>query len=111
MKVGGRRIAVDVAITAQPSVRRKSAPKARLREDRVALGVLHDLKSALRTQVPDGKTIILTLGAPIKVSTQLVAALTRILPAYLDSGAVDIEEKRPSSAIGFASASSTWTRP
>ena len=92
--VGGRRIALDVAVIAQQRPRRKRVAKARLREDVVARRVLRDMESALRAHVPDGKTIILTLGAPIKVPKKLLAALTNMLLTYLESGAEEVEEKK-----------------
>lgn len=90
----GRRIALDVAVIAQQRPGRKRVTKARLREDVVAQRVLRDIESALRAQVPEGKTLILTLGAPIKVPKKLLAALTKLLLTYLKSGAQEVEEKR-----------------
>ena len=92
--VSGRRIALDVAVIAQHPPRRKRVAKARLREDVVARRVLRDIESALRAHVPDGKTIVLTLGAPIRVSKKLVAALTNMLPTYLESGVEEIDERK-----------------
>ncbi len=60
----------------------------------VARRVLRDIESALRAHVPDGKTLIVTLGAPIKVPTKLVAALTSTLGTYLASGAEEAEERK-----------------
>jgi len=94
MTVGGRRIALDVAVIAQQPLGRKRVAKARLREDVVARRVLCDIESALRAHVPDGKTIILTVGAPIKVPKKLLAALTNTLLNYLESGAEETEEKK-----------------
>ena len=92
--VGGRRVALDVAVIALQRPGRTRVAKARLREDRVAQRVLRDLEGALRAHVPDGKTIILTLGAPIRVPNKLVAALAKTLPAYLESGAEEVDEKK-----------------
>jgi hypothetical protein len=92
--VGGRRIALDVAVIAQQPPRLKRVARARLREDVVARRVLRELESALLAHVPDGKTIILTLGAPIKVPKKVLAALTNVLLTYLESGAEEVEEKR-----------------
>lgn len=92
--VGGRRIALDAAIVAPERGGVKGVAKARLREDRVARRVLSEIESALRAHVPDGKTVILTLGAPIKVPGQLVAALSQTLASYLESGAEEIDEKK-----------------
>lgn len=94
MTVGGRRIALDVAVIAQQRPVRKRVAKARLREDVVTRRVLCHIESALRAHVPDGKTIILTLGAPIRVPNKLLAALTDTLLTYLGSGAEETEEKK-----------------
>jgi hypothetical protein len=91
--VSGRRIALDVAIIAHaPLVRPFSA--ARLREDVVARRVLRDIDSALRSHVPNRKSIILTVGAPIKVPKKLIAALTTLLLDYIRSGVEDREESK-----------------
>lgn len=94
LTVRGRRIALDVAVMAELRPRRKGVTKPRLREDVVAQRVLRDLESALRPHVPDGKTVIVTLGAPIRVAKKLVAALTSMLRGYLESGAQDLDEKK-----------------
>ena len=93
--IRGKPIALEVAhMPLMPSSARRAANKsarARLREDRVAQRVLLDLESKLNPQLNDGRTIILTLGAPIKVANKLVAALTGILHSYLAGGAEDID--------------------
>ena len=94
MTVGRRRVALDVAVIAERRPGQKHVAKARLREDVVARRVLRDMEAALRDHVPDGKAIILTLGAPIKVPSQLVNSLTSVLLKYLKSGADEIEEKK-----------------
>jgi hypothetical protein len=94
LTVGGRRIALDVAVIAQPRPRQRPVAKVRLREDASARRALRDLESALHAHVPHGKTIILTLGAPIKVRQKLVVALTSLLLTYLESGAEEVEEKK-----------------
>jgi hypothetical protein len=94
LTVRGRRIALDVAVMAEPGPRRKRVARARLREDAVARRVVRDLEGAVRPHVPNGKTVIVTLGAPIKVAKKLVADLTNELLGYLERGAQDIDEKR-----------------
>lgn len=95
MTVAGRQIAVDIGvIPSQYTDRNRPAAKARLRDDAVARRVLRDLERVLRAHVPDRKTVILTLGAPIVEPKKLVAALAEILLAYLTSGAEEIEENR-----------------
>lgn len=94
MTVGGRRIALEVAVMGERRPGRERAVKARLREDVVARRVLRDIEGAVRAHVPDGKTVILTLGAPIKVPNKCVTALTNALVAYLESGAAETDEQR-----------------
>ncbi len=93
LTVGGRRIALDVAVVAPQPSGRGPVTRARLREDRVAQRTLREIESALGTHVPDGKTIVFTLGAPIKVPAQLIAALTSKLLIDLASGAEEVDEK------------------
>ena len=91
--VSGRRIALDVAvITHAPRARPVSA--ARLLEDVVARRVLRNIESALSSHVPNRKSIILTLGAPIKVPKKLIAALTTLLRDYIQSGVEEREESK-----------------
>jgi len=67
---------------------------ARLREDKVALRVLRDLESAVQPHVPEGKTLIFTLGAPIKEPSKLVDALTKTLVTFFGSGSEEADEKK-----------------
>lgn len=91
----GRKIALDVALIDPLRPRQKpAAGAARLREDKVAQRVLRDINSALHAHVPAAKTIILTLGAPIKLPNKLVAALASVLLAYLKAGAAEVDEKK-----------------
>ena len=57
-------------------------------------GSLRDLESGLRAQVPDGKTVIFTLGAPILEPRKLIAALTETLVSYLKSSADEVDQKK-----------------
>ena len=91
---GGKRAALDVAVIAQPRSQTKPLARARLREDKVALRVLSDLESAVQPHVPAGRTLIFTLGAPIKEPSKLVDALTKTLVAYFGSGAKEADEKK-----------------
>ena len=94
LSIRGRKIALDVADLTQKSLRAKRVAKARFREDKVAQRVLRDLESAVHSHVPAGKTLILTLGAPIKVANKLVVALTSLLVAYLEGGREEVDERR-----------------
>jgi hypothetical protein len=94
LTVRGQKIALNVAVLPQQSSRQTRVAKARLREDKVAQRVLRNLESALHAHVPAGKSVILTLGAPIKVSKKLVVALTDLLVTYLENGLQEVDEKR-----------------
>src|SRR5579863_4373379 len=89
----GRTIALDVAIIPQFS-RAPTGPKPRLREDRVAQRVLREIDGALRTHVPNGKTLLFTLGAPIKVPRQLIVALTKLFLGWVQSAGNSRENRK-----------------
>jgi hypothetical protein len=57
--------------------------KPRLRFDRVALGFVRRLQAALSASVPDGRTLILTITAPIRVPAKTAAALEDTVRTYL----------------------------
>ncbi len=95
MTVRGRSIVLDVTLMSRglhaPGRRAKQGVRVRLREDRVAVRVLHDLESALNPHLQDGSTIVLTLGAPIRLASKLVATLTETLVNHLASGATEAD--------------------
>lgn len=91
MTLGGGQVTLDVAVLTQ-HLEEKRAGKARLREDKVARRVLSDIENALRAYMPDGQTLVFTLGAPIKVPKLLVTTLTNTVLAYLASGAAEADE-------------------
>lgn len=86
LMVDGRRIALDVLILARHGSASTTLP--RLREDRVAQRVLRDLEIAVGGHA-HGRAVIVTLGAPIKVPSQLVAALAEQLRRQLGSRATE----------------------
>jgi hypothetical protein len=94
LTVRGQEIALNVAVLPQQSSRQTRVARARLREDKVAQRVLRNLENTLHAHVPAGKSVVLTLGAPIKVSKKLVVALTDLLVTYLESGLEEVDEKR-----------------
>jgi hypothetical protein len=87
-------MALDVGVIGRQAPGKRPPAKARLREDRVALRVLRDLKIALHARVPNDKSIILTLGAPIKVPKKLIAALTTLLLDYIQSALEERDERK-----------------
>ena len=71
--VAGKRVAVDV--TSIPQLKPGLVAKPRLRFDRVALRLVEGLQSALHEAVPDGRTLVLTVTAPIRLPAKTAAAL------------------------------------
>ena len=73
LTIAGERIAVEVTTLRQRIA--DQVPKPRLRFDRVALGLVRRLQVALNDSVPDGKTLIVTITAPIKMPAKTAAEL------------------------------------
>jgi hypothetical protein len=75
LTIARKRIAVEVA-TLKPRIADPGGfTPPRLRFDRVALGLVRRLQAALGESVPDGKTLILTITAPIRLPAKTAAAL------------------------------------
>jgi hypothetical protein len=73
--MAGKRIAVDVTSIKQRIAERDGLTKPRLRFDRVVLGLVRRLQAALQESVPDGKAVIVTVTAPIRLPAKTAAAL------------------------------------
>jgi hypothetical protein len=78
LAIGGKRVAVAIA-----AVKPQIPAKQRLRFDRVALELLRRLQAALQDSVPDGRTVVLTVTAPIRQSGKTAAALEEKIKAGL----------------------------
>jgi hypothetical protein len=57
------------------AARRGTVTKPRLRFDRVALRLIHDLRVALEGSVPDGRTVLVTITAPIRLPSRTATAM------------------------------------
>lgn len=55
----------------------------RLRFDKVALNVIGRLRDSLSDSVPDGKTLVLTISAPIRVAAKTARALEDLIRTHL----------------------------
>lgn len=76
LTINGKRIAVEVEVLREKGLTRYApATKPRLRFDKVALRLVRDLQSALRESVPDGRTVVITVTAPIRLASKTVAML------------------------------------
>jgi len=92
LTVAGKRIALVATAIESRVARRAKVTKPRLRFDRVALGLVDRLRSALCRSVPDGRTAIVTITAPIRLPSRTAIAMeekirkllaTRAAPARL----------------------------
>ena len=81
LEIEGRRIGIVVMTTKA----RARVPEPRLRFDRVAVGLVGRLQANLSKSVPDGRTVVVTVTAPIwqdsKTGVTLDSELRRLLAA------------------------------
>jgi hypothetical protein len=69
----------------------ESLATVRLRFDRVALRFVRDVQLALHEIVPDGKTLVFTITAPIRLATKSAAALEDKVRRSLTPGAARMD--------------------
>jgi len=112
LTIGGRQIAVEIAVLAPPSVSRKSAAAPRLRYDRVALQFLRDIRGGLRQGLASGETAIVAVRAPILQSGKTAAALAeRIrLRRVSRSRTTEIRARAYGNRISVRIARNAWGR-
>jgi hypothetical protein len=70
LTIARKRIAVEVV-----TIKEKIAGPPRLRFDKVVLRLVGDLQAALSELVPDGEAVVVTVTAPIRLSSKTTAAL------------------------------------
>ena len=80
--IAAKRVAVEVVTIKRVGNRRGDA-KPRLRFDRVALRLVGGLQAALHGSVPDGKTVLVTITAPIRLAAKTAAALEEQIRSHL----------------------------
>ena len=92
LTVAGKRIALVVTAVESRAEQRLKLTRPHLRFDRVALGLIDRLRSALSGSLPDGRTVIVTITAPIRLPSRTAGAMeerirklvaTRAAPARL----------------------------
>ncbi len=70
--------AIDADAIEREIVARLMAAKLRLRFDKVALRVVAELKAALAGLVPEGRSVVFTISAPIRLPAKTAAALAKM---------------------------------
>lgn len=82
-------IGVDAA-KAGPAIE-ESVFAARLRFDRVALRFVESLQASLGATIPDGRTLVVTITAPIRLPAKTAAALEANIRRNLARGRAGLE--------------------
>jgi hypothetical protein len=83
VSIAGKRILIDVTNAGQNNAKWSGSAKARLRFDRVAVGLVRRLKDSLHESVPDERAVILTVSAPIRLPSKTAAALEDVIRTAL----------------------------
>jgi hypothetical protein len=81
--IGRRRIAVEVTSLKQRTAGPADIAKFRLRFDKVVFSVIRRLRAALGETVPEGKTVIVTITAPIRLAAKTTATLEDMIQTCL----------------------------
>ena len=76
LTLAGKRITLVVTTVETRAARRARIAKSGLRFDRVALGLIARLQTALHDAVPDHDTVLVTITAPIRLPAKTAAAMT-----------------------------------
>jgi hypothetical protein len=83
LTIARKRIAVEVTTIGQRIAARGGITTPRLRFDRVALRLVRRLQARLGESVPGGRTLIVTITAPIRAPSKTAAALEDRIRARL----------------------------
>src|SRR5262245_42744840 len=87
LTLAGKRIALEVVTIGPHAVRACRTMNPRLRLDKVALGVVHRLRASLQGSVPHGRTIVVTITAPIRLASKTAAAMAERIRRRLEGAA------------------------
>jgi hypothetical protein len=93
-KVAGRQIALEVATFRSSASRRvRTSRHPRLRFDRVATGLVARVQRAIAADVPEGRTAVLTITAPIRLAARTAAAIEQRMSELLARRAADVQTR------------------
>jgi hypothetical protein len=93
LTVGSAVIGVEISTLTQHVPDNKGRTKSRYTDDATGLWIINEVKAALRHRVPDGRTVILTVYAPVHNARKTKTRLEEILLAHLAVGKdVDVTE-------------------
>jgi hypothetical protein len=93
LMVAGKRIAVDITTLKRRGTGQGNAAKPRLRFDKVATRLTERLQATLGETVPDGRTVLLTITAPIRLPSKTAASLEDQIQTLLGRGSPGRDER------------------
>jgi hypothetical protein len=93
LTVAGQRVAVDVAALKRRGPGPGNPASPRLRFDKSATRLMEGLQATLRETVPDGRTVVLTMTAPIRLRSKTAASLEEKIQTLLRRGSPGRDEK------------------
>ena len=95
LTLDGKRVPLSVAV-----VKSQVRAKQRLRFDKVALELLRRMRDGLQDGVPDGRTVVFTVTAPIRQSGKTAAGFAEAIETGLARrAALDIKETIQGNAV------------
>lgn len=86
LMIAGNAVALEVLTFERKSARNAPAVKPRLRLDRVAVGLVHRLRSKLQDAVPEDRAVVFTITAPIRQAAKSAAAMENLIRARVRRG-------------------------
>lgn len=93
LSIAGKRVAVDVTSCKNKSGDAADVPRPRLRFDRVAIGLVSRLQAALSDAVPDGRAVLVTVTAPIRLPGKTAVAFEDKIRTCLTRRSATVECK------------------
>lgn len=104
LKIGERTVAVEISTLRQHVADERGGTHARLSEDSTALWFANELDKELRTTIPDGRMVVLTLRAPIanarRTKDELKDKIMHLVAGTTDQ-TIDAEENVLGNRIGI----------
>ena len=93
LTVDGKRAAVDIATLKRHGRGEGNAAKPHLRFDKVATRLIKRLRASFDEIVPDGRTVLLTITAPIRLPSKTADSLEDKIRILLSRRSPDRDEK------------------
>jgi|SRR5689334_4507691 hypothetical protein len=93
IKVDGKQVAVDIATLKRHGTGQGDGAKPQLRFDKVVTRLMEHLRATLGETVPNDKTVVVTVTAPIRLASKTAASLEGKIQTLLSRGLLRRDEK------------------